>query len=173
MSLTPLRGRGRPFKFISELTNPDQTINTNGSAQVTPSQSPSQANNLSHHIAALTQNGQVSQVSQASPVSQMSQVNRVSQVSQTNQVSLASTPPATANRPLMQGPSQNGRSPVSEGANPPTNPTTHVPGVQDEQSLSLAVEMAAVNQAIIALSGQTPIAIKAEKPDEPPTSTAS
>lgn len=35
----------------------------------------------------------------------------------------------------------------------------------DEQSLSLAVEVAAVNQAILALSGTTPITVKAEKPD--------
>ena len=33
----------------------------------------------------------------------------------------------------------------------------------DEQSLSLAVEMAAVNQAIISLSGQNPIGLKTEK----------
>ncbi len=33
---------------------------------------------------------------------------------------------------------------------------------QDEQSLSMAVELAAVNQAIIALSGQTPINVTPE-----------
>ena len=35
--------------------------------------------------------------------------------------------------------------------------------VSDEQNLSLAVEMAAVNQAILSLSGQNPINVKNEK----------
>ncbi len=155
MSTTPLRGRGRPFKFISELTSMDLSVNENGSAQVTPSQSPSEITALNGQNGSVQGGGDAS----SSPVS-------TQQTSQTG----SST-----------GASQNGLSPGGQSSgggaggkqSDPTDPATLMADVHDEQSLSLAVEMAAVNQAIIALSGQTPIAIKAEKPDVPPASSSS
>jgi len=48
------------------------------------------------------------------------------------------------------------------------------PVSQDEQNLSLSVEIAAVNQAILALTGQQPIDVKTENGGDhnlPPTSS--
>ena len=41
--------------------------------------------------------------------------------------------------------------------------------VQDDQSLSLSVEIAAVNQAILSLTGQQPINIKSERTEKEPS----
>lgn len=92
MSQVPLRGRGRPARFISELT----------------SMSLGDHQNNSNH-------------SDITPVSS-------SAFTMTSQSIL-------------------------------TDPSTLLGDSPDDHSLSIAVEMAAVNQAIIALSGQTPINI--------------
>ena len=61
---------------------------------------------------------------------------------------------STSNQQQSESAANNSEKGTKESANP-----------SDDQTLSLAVEMAAVNQAILSLSGQNPINIKSERMD--------
>ena len=129
ISQVPLRGRGRPARFISELTSSDLHLN-------------------GHHYPSLSTPIKISPMPPAEAAPQPQP---------------RSSPPQRPSSTQSIGSSHNGtehRGGTPQSPGTPPSPQ-NMPQESDE-NLSLAVEMAAVNQAIMALSGQTPINIKPE-----------
>ena len=76
---------------------------------------------------------------------------------------LSSTNPMYHNKEFNEGAESKAKLTDTNESDATSTGQTNNQQLGDDQSLSLAVEMAAVNQAILSLSGQNPINVKSEK----------
>ena len=160
VSQVPLRPRGRPPRVLSDIiahltqtqghmTLPEDPIALVAGAQqlVLPPSQDCTAENMATVISQQQQQArEAAKPQQPSP-------QGTSTISTTTTTTTTTTTNGHHQKDLAEPKTEvNGQS-----------PTLHTPDPHEDQNLSLSVELAAVNQAILSLTGQQPIGLKQEK----------